>query len=358
MTLLFILIFLMGFGLVMLYSTSAYGSAIKYGSTFRFMRMQFVGIGVGTVAGIFLITTGYKWTERFAMPLLAVAAVLCIVVNFTDKSTNGSSRWLYIGSVSFQPSEIGKVAIIVFVAHFIAKYTRALSEDWHNMIKCVGICLIIIGPVALNNLSTAVIIAGIAVIMLFVAVPYIKPFGYLFAAALVAGIGLIIAEPYRLQRILNWNSADSGDSTSEFQTLQGLYAIGSGGFGGKGLGESIQKTIVPEANNDMIFSIICEELGLVGGLFVILLFVLLIWRLFVNARAAKDTYGSFLLIGIMVHISLQVILNIAVVTATIPNTGVTLPFFSYGGTSAAIMTAEMFLALSVTKGVNVEEDAN
>ena len=206
----------------------------------------------------------------------------------------------------------------------------------------------IVALVGSNNLSTAVIILGIAVILIFVTNPRYLPFMGVAGAGTVLVAVFLSLESYRLERLAIWRNPEAYEKG--FQTIQGLYAIGSGGIFGKGIGSSLQKLgFVPEAQNDMIFSIICEETGLVGACLVILAFGLLIWRLMVTAVHAQDLAGTLIASGIMGHIAIQVILNIAVVTNTIPNTGITLPFISYGGTSVAFLLAEMGLALSVTR---------
>ena len=211
-----------------------------------------------------------------------------------------------------------------------------------------AIYLPIVALVGSNNLSTAVIILGIAVILIFVTNPRYLPFVGVAGAGTVLVAVFLSLESYRLERLAIWRNPEAYEKG--FQTIQGLYAIGSGGIFGKGIGSSLQKLgFVPEAQNDMIFSIICEETGLVGACLVILAFGLLIWRLMVTAVHAPDLAGTLIASGIMGHIAIQVILNIAVVTNTIPNTGITLPFISYGGTSVAFLLAEMGLALSVTR---------
>ena len=219
-------------------------------------------------------------------------------------------------------------------------------------IKLLATILPIFVVVAYNNLSTAIIIVGIAFIMVFISSPKTTPFILAFVGVVLLAVVFIFGT-YRQERVQIWLHPENYDTG--YQTLQGLYAIGSGGLFGKGLGESIQKLgFVPEAQNDMIFSIICEELGLFGAICVILMYILLLWRLLLIATNAKDMFGSYLVIGIMVHIALQVILNIAVVTNSMPNTGVTLPFVSYGGTSIMFLIAEMGVALSVSKSAHVE----
>lgn len=356
-TLLVLVIILLAFGFVMLYSTSAYMATLKNGNSIFYLKKQMFAAGLGAVFGfIFIKFFDYHILEKFAMPIFLLANVLCLAVNFIGSASNGSSRWIYLGPFSFQPSEVAKMATIFFIASIIAKRPKAM-KDFKNSIKMIVMVLPVVAFIAANNLSTAVIVFGIAVIMIFVASPEIMKFaligggGICFAAIFV----LVASGSYRMQRIQVWLHPENFTGDSSYQTLQGLYAIGSGGLFGKGLGESMQKLgFVPEAQNDMIFSIICEELGLFGALCVILLFILLLWRLVFIATRAKDMFGSFVVIGIMAHLALQVILNIAVVTNTIPNTGITLPFISYGGTSIMFLVFEMAVALSISKGLRLE----
>lgn len=227
------------------------------------------------------------------------------------------------------------------------------------VIRVMLVIIPLFGLIAYNNLSTAIIVLGIGVAMVFVSSPKYLQF-FAVGGVGVGAIALFLLLPsagYRGDRIAMWQHPENFEKG--FQTLQGLYAIGSGGLFGKGLGNSMQKLgFVPEAPNDMIFSIICEELGLFGAICVILLFLLLMWRFMVIANNARDLYGALLMTGILAHIAIQVVLNIAVVTNSIPNTGVTLPFISYGGTSVVFLMAEMGLALSVSRGIQFEPDAS
>lgn len=350
-SLLFIIIFLLGFGYVMLYSTSAYTATLKLGDSAYYLKKQIAASILGFVALIFLVKTDYHWLKGFAGPLYFVAFIMCTAVIFSGSSINGSSRWLYFGPLSVQPSEIAKVAIIIYLATVISSSPKQM-RDIRQVLKLLATILPIFGVVAYTNLSTAIIIMGIAFIMVFVANPDYVVF-VLFIVGSVAAAGLfILLESYRAKRILVWLHPE--DYEEGYQTLQGLYAIGSGGLFGKGLGESMQKLFVPEATNDMIFSIICEELGLFGAICLVVMYLILVWRFLYIANHAKDMFGSYLVIGIMTHIALQVILNVAVVTNSIPNTGITLPFISYGGSSMAILITEMGIALSVSKGMEFE----
>lgn len=269
------------------------------------------------------------------------------------RSSHGQSRWLNLGPLSFQPSELAKLAVIIFLAMLIERIPKKLG-NFSSIIKVMVIMFPLFAVIAYSNLSTAVIVFGIAVCMLFVASPKYKQFVIVGAAGVSFVVAFIMLASYRSGRVQAWLHPETAGDDG-YQTLQGLYAIGSGKLFGKGLGESLQKMgNVPESQNDMIFTIICEELGLFGAICVILLYVLLLWRMMVIANNAKDLYGALLVTGVMSHIAIQVILNIAVVTNTIPNTGVILPFISYGGTSLVFLMAEMGLALSVSKGIRLE----
>ena len=355
-TLLLIVIFILAFGLVMLYSTSAYAAALKTGNSAFYLKKQLFAACLGFVGMFFFTKIDYRRWAHLTFTFYIVSIILCISVIFIGTNINGQSRWLTLGPINIQPSEIGKVAVIMLLANTIDRYPKVF-RTLKGVVWTLGIYACpLVAVVAYNNLSTAIIILGIAFIMAFVASPkywyFLAAFGVSFLI-IVASIPLV---GYRADRINAWLHPEDFISDTGYQTLQGLYAIGSGGLFGKGLGESMQKYIVPEAQNDMIFSIICEELGVFGAVCIILLYILLLYRLLYIANHAKDMFGSYICIGIMAHIAIQVILNIAVVTNSMPNTGVTLPLISYGGTSVAILLSELGLALSVSKNMEFEED--
>lgn len=346
-TLVALVVLLMIAGLVLLYSTSAYNGRVKFNDpAYYFKKQLFAGI-LGFV-GMYLISSmDYHRLLKYAPWLYLLSLGLSTAVLFVGSSINGSRRWLTLGPLSFQPSEFAKVAVILFLT-WMAEKTKQKLSGWKFMVMVFVGVLPIVVLVGSNNLSTAVIILGIAVILIFVTNPRYLPFVGVAGAGTVLVAVFLSLERYRLERLAIWRNPEAYEKG--FQTIQGLYAIGSGGIFGKGIGSSLQKLgFVPEAQNDMIFSIICEETGLVGACLVILAFGLLIWRLMVTAVHAPDLAGTLIASGIMGHIAIQVILNIAVVTNTIPNTGITLPFISYGGTSVAFLLAEMGLALSVTR---------
>lgn len=353
-SMLLLILILVSFGLVMLYSVSAYSGSLYYDNPAFYLRKQVIAALIGLVMAAVCVRLDYHIFAVFTWPLYLLSLISCIAVLFVGQSLNNSSRWLSIFGVSVQPSEFAKFAVILFLATYIAKTPREL-RDAKKVMKAFCMVLPFVLVIAYNNLSTAIIVAGIAFVMLFVASPQRGLFAFLILLGGAAVAAFIAFEGYRGDRIAVWLHPEQYERG--YQTLQGLYAIGSGGLFGKGLGGSMQKMgFVPEAQNDMIFSIICEELGLVGAVGLLLLYLLLLWRFLVDAMEVRDMFGSFLLIGIMTHIALQVILNIAVVTNTIPNTGITLPFISYGGTSMMLLIVEMGVALSVTRGIPIRTE--
>lgn len=369
-TLLFIVIFLLGFGLVMVYSTSSYSANLQFdGDSAWYFRKQLGATAVGIVAMMVVANIPYHFWERFAMLGYIVSVVLILLIIPFGTESHGAKRWLNIAGISVQPAEIAKLGMILFLASMICSMGKGIRQR-----KGFLTVLAVPMPIALmlwritSNLSSAIIVMGIAVLMLFVACPDYKRFVILglvtiAAAAIIVFIIVKMAESgaddlggFRGARILAWLNPEAYASGKGFQTLQGLYAIGSGGILGKGLGNSKQKLgFIPEAQNDMIFSIICEELGLFGAIAVILMFIMLIWRFMIIANNAPDLFGALLVVGALGHIAIQVILNIAVVTNTIPNTGISLPFISYGGTSVLFLLIEIGLVLSVAKGIRLKD---
>ena len=346
-TLLILVLLLVVCGLIFLYSTSAYNGRVKFHDPAYYFKKQLFATSLGMM-GMYLVSCmDYHILTRMAPFLYVVSMGLSLAVLLFGDEYNGSKRWLSIGPLSFQPSEFAKVAVILLLTYVITNSEKRQDSLLH-MAGTMALLLPIVGLVGTNNLSTAIIILGIGVILIFVSNPKYLPFvGIGGVGVLFIGIFLSMAS-YRLERIAIWRNPEKYEKG--FQTIQGLYAIGSGGIFGKGLGSSLQKLgFVPEAQNDMIFSIICEETGLIGACVLILVFALLIWRLMVIATHARDLCGALIAAGIMGHMAIQVILNIAVVTNTIPNTGITLPFVSYGGTSVLFLMGEMGLALSVSR---------
>ncbi len=355
-SLLFIVIFLVCFGLVMIYSTSSYTAQLEEGNSFYYLKRQAEFALLGFAGALIISRFDYHTWIKFAAPAFIGMTLIQLVIIFIGSSGGGQNRWLEIGPIRFQPSEISKVALILFLAYFASRMTKKLQK-----IQGVALLLFYVLPmiifVAVTNLSTALIMFGITFIMLFVASnKYLMFIGTMGAGVVFSAI-FVMTAGYRAERIKLWLDIESTSSTSDnYQILQSLYAIGSGGLFGKGLGQSIQKlSYLPEAHNDMIFAVICEELGLFGAVALILLFVLLLWRCMIIANNAPDLFGALLVVGIMAQIALQVLVNIGVATNSIPNTGVTLPFISYGGTSLTFLICEIGLILGVSRQIKLEE---
>ena len=349
-SLLFIVIFLVCFGLVMIYSTSAYNSQISNnGDSFYYLKRQGMLASVGLVGMLIISRIPYHFWKRFTLPAYVVMNGMLLVVLLYGAASHGQKRWIEIAGIRFQPSELAKAVLIIFLAHVASRSVKRL-KNWRGVVKCFALALPMILLVTVSNLSTGIILLGISFIIIFVASSQYKIFGGVVGAGVAVMLIFLKVAAYRMNRIEAWLNVET--SEYGYQTRQALYAIGSGGVFGKGLGRSVQKlSYVPEAHNDMIFSIICEELGLFGAIAIILLFLLLLWRCMIIANNAPDLYGALMVVGVMAQIGLQVIINIGVVTNTLPNTGVPLPFISYGGTSVAIILCEVGLVLSVSRSI-------
>ena len=367
-SLLFSIIFLTAFGLVMIYSASSYSAQLdpRYGGNGAyFMQRQGAIAAVGFVVLFIVSKMDYHFFAKFSVLGYVMSYVLMIAVSLVGTEANGKKRWLGIGPVSFQPTEFVKIALILMLAAVITSVGHRINRP-KTALSVAALALPLAGLIAMNNLSSGIIVCGIVFVMLFVACKVKWPFFAMGAAAggILAGAGPIgnallqigLLKPYQFNRIEAWLNPESDPTGNGFQVLQGLYAIGSGGLVGQGLGESIQKLgFLPESQNDMIFAIICEELGLFGAVSIILIFLFMIYRFMVIANNAPDLFGAMLVVGVMGHIAIQVILNIAVVTNTIPNTGITLPFISYGGTSILFLLVEMGMVLSVSNQIKLEK---
>ena len=349
---LFLVLFLLGFGLVILFSTSSYRGSMLYGDTTHWLKRQGFFAVIGVILMLMVSRINYHWLSfkiiaigNYMFILALLAATMMI-----GYASHGSQRWLSLGPVSFQPSELAKICLIVFLAWFLSSQVEDMQR-WTSIWKPFFLAVFIIGIVAVENLSTAVILMLITAIMVFVTNPKYIPFFFMGGLG-AAGVWFMIQQQgYRMSRIEVWLHPETAENGE--QTLAALYAIGSGGLFGKGLGQSMQKMILPEAYNDMIFSIICEELGLFGAICVILLFAVLLWRFVIIAMTAPDLFGSMLVIGVMAHLGSQVFVNIAVATNIVPNTGIPLPFISYGGSSLIFLLLEMGLVLSVSRYIRI-----
>ncbi len=361
--LLILTIFFVGLGLVFLYSTSSYTATQKFGTATFYLKRQGSFALIGILAMLIVSRIDYKlYIEKFrpfgirAIYLLyALCLFLQTIVLFVADEIYGAKRWLEIPKIgSFQPSEVTKICVIIFTAFIVYAAPKKMNSLGGIVRAGVYIAPLVL-LVGKEDLSTAIVLLGIFFVICFVSS---KRWWYMILGALVAGGGvaayIFLGDGFRGRRISEWLNIDG--SSESYQIRRGLYAIASGDLTGKGLGESSMKLgYVPESHNDMIFSIICEELGIIGAVCIILLFVLMIWRIYTVAINASDLFGSFLCIGVMAHIGIQVLMNIAVVTNTIPATGIALPFISYGGTSLVLLLCEIGMVLSVSYHIEYSE---
>ena len=343
---------LAAFGLIMLLSASTPTADVKFGKSYYFFMHQFAYVAAGAVIMMVLSYIDYRKYKPYARLFMIICLVLLALVFFPGIGVmhNGSRRWINLGVTEIQPSEFAKLAVSMFFASLVEDKKYDVTKN-DGLIK-YAIWIGVIGILMLmeTHLSGTIVLCGIAVCILIVAGANMKPIFIGGGAALGGLILFAWLDPIRSARITSFLDPFADKQGAGYQTLQSLYAIGSGGIFGKGLGESVQKfSYLPEPYNDFIFSVICEELGLIGAAFIIALFAGLIIRGFKIATETEDVFGSLMTVGIMAQIAIQTILNIAVATSSMPNTGVSLPFFSYGGTAVMILLAEMGIVLSVSR---------
>ena len=373
-TLLLIVAVLVIMGLIMQYSASSYDlELVKKQGIFALAGFAVLFVVSRLPARFF-----YKLSvAAFALSMAAVAATMVL-----GRNIKGAKRWIEIGPLNFQPSELLKAALVMILAAVLCKYFHEINnleritvKEFFRRRKEIRLgsflrerkgyilpILIVIAAAAFvavltKDLGTAVIIFGIGFCMLLVISPGVRYLITILIAAGAASIGLILLFPYRMGRISAWLDLEGNTSDLGYQIQQGLYAIGSGGWFGRGLGKSIQKDFIPEPQTDMIFTIVCEELGIIGGIILIVLFVLLILRLRKIYNETADLFGKMIITGVTAHIGLHAIVNMAVMANLIPNTGVPLPFISYGGTSLLILLTEIGMVMAVRKkGVDRSRD--
>lgn len=360
-SLLFLILFLVCFGLVMIYSTSSYNAQRIYGDATHFLERQALFAGAGILVMLFVSKIDYRIYVK-NLPIIRLKPItilyfLCLLLQigvlFLGKEVNGSKRWIELGGQRIQPSELSKIAVILVTAYIVNLAPKKLDK-FRGFLRVVLFIAPLLGLIVIENFSTALIACVIMVSICFVASK--KKAYYIITGLLFSAVGsiFIFFVSYRSERIKVWLNVET--EPKGYQILQGLYAIASGGIFGKGLGESMQKLgFIPESHNDMIFSVICEELGLFGAFALILLFILLIWRIFIIAINSADLYGGLIATGVLAHIATQVLINIAVVTNSIPSTGIPLPFISYGGSSVMVILFEMGIVLSVSNQIKGEK---
>lgn len=345
---------LLSIGLVMVYSASAVWATYKFnGDSFYFVKRQLMFAVVGVVLMFTVMNIGY-WTWRsWAKLTVLVCFILLILVLIPGVGLvrGGASSWLGIGAFSIQPSEFMKVALIVFLAKYLSERQKYVTTIKKGLVPSLGLVFLAFGLIMLQpDLGTGTVLVATCMVMIFIAGARIKHFVFMGLFGIAGVCALIISAPYRIKRITSFLDPWHDPLGSGFQIIQSLLAIGPGGLLGFGLGQSRQKyQYLPEPQTDFIFSIISEELGFIGAVFVLLLFCLLMWRGIRIAIGAPDLYGSLLAVGIVGMIAVQVMINIAVVTGLMPVTGITLPFLSYGGSSLTLILVSIGVLLNISR---------
>ncbi len=341
---------LVAIGVVMVYSASSYYAAFKYNDPEFFLKKQFLWACIGCVFMFTAVKIDYHIIKKYTGVIMLVTVILLLAV-FAFPSINGAKRWIQLGFASFQPSEIAKYTVVFFMAKSLDRKGEKVKEFLKGVCPYLLVSgfyagLILVG----KNLSIAAVIMIVTMIILFaVGARFMHIFG--IGSALVAAVGaLTILEPYRMARLMNFTNPFADSQGDGYQLVQSLLALGSGGITGAGIGQSRQKCLyIPEPHTDFIFAIIGEELGLIGCAFIMLLFVIFVWRGIKTAVTAKDMYGTILAIGITSVVAIQAVINIAVVTGSMPVTGVPLPFISYGGSALVFNMFAMGVLLNVSR---------
>lgn len=359
-TFLVLVLVLLSIGLVMLFSASFAYAFYNKGNSFYYIERQFFFAVVGVAAMLFVSTINYKYIQRWAIILYIAAVGLLLIADIFMRDQYGFARWIYIGSFSFQPSEVAKFAIIVLFAHLAATNADKMGTFRYGVFP-FGVCLVIVALLVIlsRHLSGTIIVGALGIAMMWFGGTKLRYFGILVGLG-AAAVAVVLLVPsfmaYTGDRVTTWLDPYSDPLGDGFQTIQALIAIGSGGIWGVGLGNSRQKYLyIPEPQNDFIFPVICEELGFIGASLIVLLFALLVARGYIIAMRCPNKFGSLLAAGCVTHIGLQVLLNIAVVTNTIPNTGISLPLFSYGGTALLMTLGEMGVVLSVSRSAVIKK---
>ncbi|MGM9928952.1 MAG: stage V sporulation protein E [Bacillus sp. (in: firmicutes)] len=345
---------LLSIGLIMVYSASAVWAAYKFdGDSFFFAKRQLLFAGVGVMGMFFIMNVDYWNWRNWSKVLILICFILLVAVLIPGigLERNGSRSWIGVGAFSIQPSEFTKLAMIAFLAKFLSENQKHITTIKKGLAPSLGIVFFAFGMIMLQpDLGTGTVMVGTCIVMIFVSGARVMHFVWMGLIGVAGFVALVASAPYRIKRITSYLDPWEDPLGSGFQMIQSLLAIGPGGLFGLGLGQSRQKFFyLPEPQTDFIFAIISEELGFIGGSFVLLLFSLLLWRGIRIALGAPDLYGSFLAVGIISMIAIQVMINISVVTGLIPVTGITLPFLSYGGSSLTLMLMAMGVLLNISR---------
>ena len=346
---------LLAIGMVMVYSAGSVLGFRNYGDSYYFLKRQLLFAGLGLVAMFITANTDYRVWKGFARTGLIVCFILLIMVLIPGIGVvrGGARSWLGISSFGIQPSEFMKMGMILFLANWLGREDYDISSFTFGLLPPLALIGTAFGLIMLQpDLGTGTVMMGAALMMVYTAGAKIKHLMSLGIAGVAGFVALIAAAPYRLQRITAFLDPWSDPLGAGYQIIQSLYAIGPGGLGGLGLGMSRQKfSYVPEPQTDFIFSILAEELGFIGGLAVLTLFLIIVWRGMKVAMSLPDRFGSYLAVGIVCMVAVQVVINIGVVIGMMPVTGITLPLISYGGSSLTLMLTALGILLNLSRYV-------
>lgn len=354
----FTVIALLSFGVVMVYSSSAVSAYVNFNDSYYFLKRQIIWVTMGIIAMLFTINIDYHAWKKFGTPILIVTIILLslVLVPGFGKVVNGARRWLGFGSLYLQPSEIAKLSMVLFSSASLAGQQEKIRFFVKGLLPQLIILLFVFGLILKEpDLGTALAIGGTIFILLFAAGAKLSHLTSLGVIGVIGIIAAIILEPYRLKRLLAFSNPWADPLDTGYHIIQSLYALGSGGLFGVGLGRSREKFLyLPEPHTDFIFAILGEELGFIGTITIILLFFLFAWRGYKIAISAPDIYGSLLAAGLTTMIVMQALMNIAVVTASMPVTGIPLPFISFGGSALIFTLAGVGILLNISRYVNVK----
>lgn len=344
------------FGLLMVYSSSNIWALYKFNDSLYYLKHQGLFFIIGLIAMFVVSKIDYKLYLKYSNKILLLSLILLILVLIPGigQVRNGSRSWFGIGSFGFQPSEIAKISLIIFVSKYLANNEKEVKSITKGVFPILLIIFLFFGLIMLEpDFGTGMVIVATLFVMLFASNIKLSFFGYLIVLGIVGIVGLIIMAPYRMARIVSFINPWVDPLGSGFQIIQSLYAISPSGLFGRGLGNSIQKHFyLPEPQTDFIFSIICEELGFIGGSIIVILFAILTFEGFKVSRNCNDLFKKYLSFGITFSLAFQSSLNLMVVVGLIPVTGVTLPFISYGGSSLLISMISVGIILNISRNTN------
>lgn len=346
-----VIILLLCLGMVMVHSASSVIAMNKFGDPFFYPKRQLIWAIIGVIGMFWFARLDYHTLRKHAPKLAIISFVLLVLVLLIGVNRGGSKAWLGFGSLGIQPSEFAKLGLIIFLAHLLAESEDYMESFWRGFLPPLGLSLAAVGLIMLEpDLGQSVVIMGTTLIMMFAAGTKLKHLGGFFGLGLLGFGGLVAMAPYRIERVVSFMDPWKDPLKNGYQIIQSLLALGSGGILGLGLGNSRQKfAYLPEPQTDFIFSIIGEELGFLGCLALLLLFAVLVWRGIRIAIYSPDAFGTLLAAGITGMIAVQVLINVGVVTGSIPATGITLPFISYGGSSLTLMLSGVGILLNISK---------